>query len=349
MSFQEKILSKSNSYNYYKEKNEFLVAEIEELKKEIEDLKEEREIVLKDEFKRQYGLYSGFCGWNYMDYYLSEEFEDKLKEVTKNLDEKSSRTFKMLLLRALTVNVMKMNSVHFDSELKEQEEFLDFRFKYSEPNRIAGYNYIGRYNVHAFMDTTFTDEDKQFIKDKDIIDAGAYTGDTAIPIAHLTSRKIYAFEPFEDSFEILKENISSNNITNIVPVKKSLGNIDGERTLYLSGDNVQGITSNANARKYDQELKVEEATIDTFVKENDLKVGYITVDVEGAEMDLLEGAVETLKTQKPILTISMYHKVTDFFDIIPWIADLDLGYEFEVVKENPWPFISDTVVKCRAK
>ena len=90
-------------------------------------------------------------------------------------------------------------------------------------------------------------------------------------------------------------------------------------------------------------------TIDTFVKENDLKVGYITVDVEGAEMDLLEGAVETLKTQKPILTISMYHKVTDFFDIIPWIANLDLGYEFEVVKENPWPFISDTVVKCRAK
>lgn len=349
MNFQEKILSKSNSYNYYKEKNEVLVKEIEELKKEIEELKEDKEISLKDEFLRQYGLYAGFCGWNYINYYFREDFEDNLKEVTKHLDKDSRNTFKWLLLRALAVNVIKMKSLHFKSELKEQEEFLDFRFKYSRPNEIAGYKYIGRYNVHAFMDTTFTDEDKEFIKDKDIIDAGAFTGDTSIPIAQFTNKKIYAFEPFEDSFEILKENISSNNIKNIVPVKKSLGNIDGERTLYLSGDNVQGITSNANARNYDQELKVEEITIDTFVKENNLDVGYITVDVEGAEMDLLEGAVETLKTQKPILTISMYHKVSDFFDIIPWIADLDLGYEFEVVKENPWPFISDTVVKCRAK
>ena len=35
MSFQEKILSKSNSYNYYKEKNELLEKEIEALKEEI--------------------------------------------------------------------------------------------------------------------------------------------------------------------------------------------------------------------------------------------------------------------------------------------------------------------------
>ncbi|WP_298501574.1 FkbM family methyltransferase [uncultured Methanobrevibacter sp.] len=349
MSFQQKILSKSNSYNYYKEKNEVLVKEIEELKKEIKELKEEKEITLKDEFLRQYGINAGFCNWNYINYYFSEDFEDKLKEVTKHLDKKSKNTFKWLLLRALAVNVIKMKSIHFTHELKEQQEFIDFRLKYSAPNEIAGYKYLGRYNVHAFMDSTFTDEDKEFIKNKDIIDAGAYTGDTSIPIAKFTNKNIYAFEPFEESVEILKKNIQSNNIKNIIPVQKSLGNKNGEMTLYLSGDNVQGITSNPHARDYDTELKVEETTLDTFVKENNLDVGYITVDVEGAELELLEGAIETIKSQKPILTISIYHKVTDFFEIIPWIADLDLGYEFEVVKENPWPFLSDTVVKCRAK
>lgn len=349
MTIQEKILSKSNSYNYYKEKNEILVKEIEELKKEIEDLKEEKEISLKDEFLRQYGINAGFCNWNYVNYYFREDFEDRLKDVTKHLDRDSRNTFKWLLLRSLAVNVIKMKSLHFNYERDNQQKFIDFRLKNSAPNEIAGYKYIGRYNVHAFMDTTFTKEDKEFIKNKDIIDAGAFTGDTSIPIAKFTNKNIYAFEPYEESFEILKKNINSNNIKNIVPVQKSLGNKNGEMTLYLSGDNVQGITNNPHARKYDTELKVEEITLDKFVEDNNLDVGYITVDVEGAEMELLEGAVETLKTQKPILTISIYHKVTDFFEIIPWIANLDAGYEFEVVKENPWPFLSDTVVKCRAK
>ena len=349
MSFQQKILSKSNSYNYYKEKNDILVKEIEELKKEIENLKEEKEITLKDEFLRQYGIYAGFCNWNYINYYFREDFEDKLKDVTQHLDKDSRSTYKWLLLRALAVNVVKMNSIHFNYELENQQKFIDFRLKNSAPNEIAGYKYLGRYNVHAFMDNTFTNEDKKFIKNKDIIDAGAFTGDTSIPIAKYTNKNVYAFEPFEDSFEILKKNINSNKIKNIIPVKKSLGNINGERTLYLSGDNVQGITSNANARDYDTKLKVEEITLDTFVKENNLEVGFITADVEGAELDLLKGAVETIKSQKPILTISIYHKVTDFFDIIPWIANLNVGYEFEVVKENPWPFLSDTVVKCKVK
>ena len=82
---------------------------------------------------------------------------------------------------------------------------------------------------------------------------------------------------------------------------------------------------------------------------NSIDIGYITIDVEGAERDLLEGALNTIKTQRPILTISIYHKVTDFFEIIPWIDNLGLDYEFNVVKEQPWPFLGDTVVQCRPK
>ncbi|WP_410320318.1 FkbM family methyltransferase, partial [Methanobrevibacter sp.] len=181
------------------------------------------------------------------------------------------------------------------------------------------------------------------------IDAGAFTGDTSLPLSKRTTKNVYAFEPFKDSFEILKKNISNNNIENIIPVNKSLGNINGERSLFLSGDNVQGITSDATLRNYDNEIKVQETTIDTFVEENNLEVGFITIDIEGAEMDLLEGAINTIKTQKPLLYISMYHKVSDYFDIIPWVANLDLGYEFNITKENPWTFLADTVVQCRMK
>ena len=148
---------------------------------------------------------------------------------------------------------------------------------------------------------------------------------------------------------MLNKNIEDNNIKNIVPVKKSLGNIVGERSLYLSGSNFQGITSDQNFREYDEELKVQETTIDRFVEENDLNVGFIIVDVEGAELDLLEGARNTIISQKPILTISIYHRLKDFTEIIPWIANLNLGYEFKILSENPWSFLADTSVLCIPK
>ena len=78
----------------------------------------------------------------------------------------------------------------------------------------------------------------------------------------------------------------------------------------------------------------------------------ITIDVEGAEQNLLKGAMDTIKLQKPLLFISIYHNVADFFEIKPWmikpwIQSLDLGYEFEIVKEQPWTFVADTVLQCR--
>ena len=112
---------------------------------------------------------------------------------------------------------------------------------------------------------------------------------------------------------------------------------------------MQRVESLDDTRPYDNEIQVEETTIDAFVEENNLDVGYITIDVEGAERDLLKGAINTIKTQKPILSISIYHSVNDYFEIIPWVANLVLGYEFEVFKEQPWPFLGDTVVQCRAK
>ena len=349
MSFKEKILSKSNSYVYYKKENERLAEENRLLKNEIKFLKENKQKNLKNEFFEIYDDASSFCNWKYLDYYLKDDFEDILKDVTENLDSDAKRKFKLILLRVLMVNMIRQDSLYFDEELENQEKFLEFRKDNCNGNKIGKYNFTGNYNLHMFIDIGFSDEEMDFIKDKDIIDAGAFTGDTALPLSEITQKNVYAFEPFNESFELLKKNIDDNNIENIVPVNKSLGDINGERILFLAGDNVQGITNDPNIRKHDKEIKVEEITVDKFVKDNDLHVGLISVDVEGAEMDLLKGAVETIKAQKPILTISIYHKASDFFEIIPWIANLGLGYEFEIEKDHPWPFLADTVVKCKIK
>lgn len=369
MSFKEKVLSKSNSYNYYKNQNEELLKKIETLEKEKEELRKKIEPVEKENeelrkkinflenkenniLKRKFANFqntSSFCDWKYIDFYTNEEYEDKLKEVTKHLPSHAKKTFKMYALRAMVISMLKRDTLYFNYELDEQKKFTEFKINNSTNEEIAGYKFTGDYNLHPFINLGLSEKDLEYIKNKDIIDAGAFTGDTSIPLSKVTSKNIYAFEPFKESFDLLKKNIEDNNIKNIIPVNKSLGNINGERTLYLSGNNVQGITSDSNIRTYNEELKVEEVTVDEFVKENNLDVGYITVDVEGAEMDLLNGAINTIKTQKPILFISIYHKVSDYYGIIPWIADLDLGYEFNIIKENPWTFLADTIVTCKIR
>lgn len=355
MSFREKVLSKSNSYNHYKKQNQELLEKIESLEKENEKLENELNFLKNDQtasLKKKYTNFNStgsFCDWEYIEFYLSDEYEDKIKEVTKHLPTYAKKIFKWYMLRAMTINMIKRDTLYFNYELDDQKKFTDFKLKNATEDGIAGYKFTGDYNLHPFVKIGLSKGDQKYIKNKDIIDAGAFTGDTSLPLSKRTTKNVYAFEPFKDSFEILKKNIADNNIENIIPVNKSLGNINGERSLFLSGDNVQGITSDADLRSYDNEIKVEETTIDTFVEENNLEVGFITIDVEGAEMDLLEGAINTIKTQKPLLYISMYHKVSDYFDIIPWVANLDLGYEFNITKENPWTFLADTVVQCRMK
>ena len=349
MNLKEKILSNSNSYNHYKENYEKSIVEIALLKEEINDLKSDKQSSLKEEFLKTYEDAISFCNRKYMDFYLSDDFEDKLKKITDCLDKESKDKFKLYFLRVLFVNMIRLDSLYSKDELNNQKIFKDFDIHQISKNKVGDYKFFGEYNAHSFIDLKLNDMEKEFLKNKDIIDAGAFTGDTSIPLSKITERNIYAFEPFNDSFNLLKMNIEANNIKNIIPINKSLGNINGSRTLYLSKNNLQGISSDSSIRSYDKEIQVQETTIDTFVKENNLNVGYITVDVEGAEMDLLEGAINTIISQKPILCISIYHKVSDYFDIIPWIANLGLGYEFEIFKEQPWPFLADTMVKCRVK
>lgn len=78
------------------------------------------------------------------------------------------------------------------------------------------------------------------------------------------------------------------------------------------------------------EVKLE--TIDDYVRENNLEVALIKLDIEGNELAAVQGALETIKRYRPVLSIAIYHRPEDFFEIKPLIEDLQLGYQFMVRK-----------------
>jgi len=61
---------------------------------------------------------------------------------------------------------------------------------------------------------------------------------------------------------------------------------------------------------------VKSLTLDSFVERQKLeRVDFIKLDVEGAELSILKGALETIKKFKPKMAISIYHKPEDIITI----------------------------------
>ncbi len=173
------------------------------------------------------------------------------------------------------------------------------------------------------------------VKNKNIIDAGGYIGDSAIVFSDYTDKNVYSFEPFLQNYNLMLKTIELNKKNNIIPVNMALGDSNKELSLYSDGDLNMGLSIERNSEQSDInsfENKVKMATLDSYVKENNIEVGLIKTDLEGFEQSFLKGAIETIKEQKPVLIISIYHNYSDFFEIKPMIENLNLGYKFKIIE-----------------
>ena len=70
--------------------------------------------------------------------------------------------------------------------------------------------------------------------------------------------------------------------------------------------------------------------LDTYVEQKNLpRVDYIKLDIEGAELDMLHGAAQTIKRFKPKMAVSAYHKPEDLWTLATYIKSLRDDYEFQ--------------------
>ena len=188
------------------------------------------------------------------------------------------------------------------------------------------------YSKYAIDELTTLDS----VRNKDIIDAGGYVGDTALLFSSYTDKNIHVFEASPSNMDIIRETIRLNHLENIVPVSKALGEKSGTATFSLGERNSCNSLVERPGYNYPDHIEVPVVTLDDYVRENNIEVGLIKVDIEGGEQLLLRGAVETIRTQHPILLISIYHSANDFFEIKPMIEKMCGKYTFRIVKPaNP--------------
>ena len=243
---------------------------------------------------------------------------------------------------------------------REQEEFVRMNDEFS--SKIVKLNdnlyyYNGYYlPVNQFDSSVFFTRygiDKlttlDSVRNKHIIDAGGYVGDTALLFSSYTDKNIHVFEASPSNMDIIRETIRLNHLDNIVPVSKALGEKSGTATFSLGERNSCNSLVERPGYNYPDHIEVPVVTLDDYVRENDLEVGLIKVDIEGGEQLLLRGAVETIRTQHPILLISIYHSANDFFEIKPMIEKMCGKYTFRIVKPANPAIVLETILLAEVR
>ena len=144
-----------------------------------------------------------------------------------------------------------------------------------------------------------------------VIDAGANEGILTLIYSKRVkgTGKVYAFEPDGKNLSTFKRNIALNRETeNIHLQQKGLWSKNNFIGFYEAGTVGSSIFYEG---KNSVKKKIEVTSIDEFVRKNDIqKLDFIKMDIEGAEIEAVRGARETIKNLKPSFAIASYHLVS---------------------------------------
>jgi FkbM family methyltransferase len=174
----------------------------------------------------------------------------------------------------------------------------------------------------------------KFSKNSNLIiyDVGANYGFLSLVWAKATLKRngfVFCFEPSPTVSKITEKNIFINGLNNTKLLKKAVGNMNGSIKIYDSLT-----TSNIEPTDNSKPVDVEIITLDMFSDLEQIeKVDLIKIDVDGIELDILNGAKKVLEKYKPILIV----ETNDDSRILEFLWSLDytiLNMKLKKVKKD---------------
>ena len=134
---------------------------------------------------------------------------------------------------------------------------------------------------------------------KGIIHVGAHYGEEISEYIENGIQDIVLFEPLSECFDVLAQKVMTLN-ANIDGHQVALGSVPGTATMYLSDNEKQSssilkpkvhLTHHPHV-KFDGTEEVEVDVLDNYDTKH---YNFLNMDVQGYELEVLKGAIETLK------------------------------------------------------
>ncbi len=164
-----------------------------------------------------------------------------------------------------------------------------------------------------------------------MLDIGANFGWYSLNLAKwVPDLTIHAFEPIPKTYGYLQRNLELNDLKNIRIHNFGFSNQAEQKVFYFYPEG----SGNASLANLSERPDVEEVVcqirkLDEVVVKDNLAVDFIKCDVEGAELFVFQGGIETLRDQQPLVLTEMLRKWAAKFDYHPnQLIDLftDIGY-----------------------
>ncbi|MHB8360885.1 MAG: FkbM family methyltransferase [Thermoplasmataceae archaeon] len=135
-------------------------------------------------------------------------------------------------------------------------------------------------------------------KDQIVVDIGAYYGDSAIYWAKIFGARVIAFEPLPDIYKILVENIALNKV-NVEANNVAIGNGETKKAIII--ENSCGFGSMLTASDIGKAIATTK--LDSI---NLSMIHLLKIDVEGFEVDVLEGSLKSIQKFKPKIILETH-------------------------------------------
>jgi FkbM family methyltransferase len=194
-------------------------------------------------------------------------------------------------------------------------------------------------------DMYFPNDIQSFVlgPNESFVDAGACLGDTVEKFLRKVNyqyAKIYAFEPDPSNYVGLlrycdgKTNVQACNM-GLFSRKETVSfcvseNFKEVSRIVFEGSPILGGVCNVAVNALDNMPEISPS--------------FIKMDIEGSELEALKGAANTLRKNKPKLSICLYHKTSDFWDIPLFLKDVVPEYKFFVRHHIISPLVVDTIL-----
>jgi len=172
-------------------------------------------------------------------------------------------------------------------------------------------------------------------------DVGANIGTYTTWIAKLFPHsKIYAFEAQRLVFQMLCGNLAINNFDNCYTYNMAIGSKNGFITVsepnYYSNEDfgIFSLIEEKIKEKSGNIYNIPLITIDSFVESYNInQVDFIKIDVEGMDLDVLQGATITISKYNPSIFIEYSDNRTSILEKIVDYLGID-NYTFTIVGNN---------------
>lgn len=198
-------------------------------------------------------------------------------------------------------------------------------------------------HILDLIDTSISDDENQYFefpalyrKNAAFIDGGCYDCGSSYKFAEWCGGKyssIMAFEPDPDSYAKCYRIIQDDPLPNFQLINAGLSSREGTAMFATNNAVDSHIVSSELPAEYqiqtpkdNNKISISTVALDDIV--GDQIVGFIKMDIEGAELDALHGAKHTILRDKPLLAICVYHLRGDVFAIMDYLHELLPEYRF---------------------